>query len=164
MILLTRILQSVSSFRSMQRLVIMLACSLVLVATFICFLAYSYFSFNQESRERLGALGDIIGADVGAALSFGDEQAVSKSLAALKADPSVKQLFVLNELDHVSAYYHQEAAALPADLPQRLITLRSEINRHYFELSPGVERPVIRDGIRLGTILIEQDEHIIIKK
>src|SRR6185369_4158829 len=103
-----RIFRSVPSFRSKQRLVIMLACYIVLVATLFCFIAYSFFSFNMESRERLAALSDIIGADVGAALAFGDNQAVTISLAALKADPSIKQLFVLNDQDQVSAYYHQK--------------------------------------------------------
>ncbi|NVN91189.1 MAG: EAL domain-containing protein [Desulfuromonadales bacterium] len=162
--ILKRIFQSVSTFRSMQRLVIMLACSIVLVATLLSFLVYSYVSFNQESRERLGALGDIIGADVGAALSFGDEQAVTKSLAALRADPSIKQLFVLDEKGHVSAYYNKNTFMKPADLPQRLITLQSEVKRKIFELSPGVERPIIKDGSRLGTILIEQDEYILTRK
>jgi len=158
------IFRSVPSFRSKQRLVIMLACSIVLVATLFCFFAYSYFSFNHESRERLGALSDILGADVGAALAFGDNQAVTKSLTALRADPSIKQLFILDDQDQVSAYYHQNMDAEPEDLQQRLRTLRSEVRQHLFELSPGVERPVSRDGIPLGTILIEQDEQIIIKK
>lgn len=159
-----RIFQSVSSFRSMQRLVIMLACSIVLVATLCCFLVYSYISFNQESRERLGALSDIIGADIAAALSFGDELAVNKSLAALRADPSIKQLFVLNEHNQISAYYHHDMNAVPADLQQRLKTLQSEITLHIFELSPGVERPVLMEGIRLGTILVEQNEAVITRK
>jgi diguanylate cyclase (GGDEF)-like protein len=158
------ILRSVSSFRSKQRLVIMLACSIVLVATLACFLVYSFLSFNQESRERLGALGDIIGADIGAALSFGDEQAIAKSLESLRADPAVKQLFVLNDQGQISAYYNQKMEVPPADQQQRLEILRSETKRHIFELSPGVERPVSRGGMRLGTILVEQDESIIIQK
>jgi PAS domain S-box-containing protein len=158
------ILRSVSSFRSKQRLVIMLACSIVLVATLACFLAYSFLSFNQESRERLGALGDIIGADVGAALSFGDEQAVAKSLESLRADPAVKQLFVLNDQGQISAYYNQKMKDPPADLQQRLEILRSETTQQVFELSPGVGRTIKWGGMSLGTILVEQDESVITRK
>jgi diguanylate cyclase (GGDEF)-like protein len=161
---IAHIFRSVSSFRSKQRLVIMLACSIVLITTLFCFLAYSFVSFNRESCERLGALGDIIGADIGAALAFGDEQAINKSLSALRADPSIKQLFVLNEDNRVSAYYHQKMDARPDNLPQRLLTLQSETKQNLFQLSPGVERPVSREGIRLGTILIEQNESIITRK
>lgn len=159
-----RIFRLVSSFRNKQRLVIMLACFVVMATTLFSFLVYNYISFNQESRERLGALGDIIGADVGAALAFGDQQSVSKSLVALRADPSIKQLFVLNENGEVSAYYHLGMDVVPDDLQERLKILQSGVKQHLFELSPEVERSVIRDGIRLGTILIEQDEHIIIEK
>ena len=60
--------------------------------------------------------------------------------------------------------YHQEMDAVPDDLQQRLRALRSKTGQHVFDLSPEVERPVIREGIHFGTILIEQDEHIIIKK
>jgi PAS domain S-box-containing protein len=158
------ILRSVSSFRSKQRLVIMLACSIVLVATLVCFLAYSFISFNQESRERLGALGDIIGADIGAALSFGDEQAIAKSLESLRADPAVKQLFVLNDQGQISAYYNQKMKDPPADLQQRLEILRSETTQQVFELSPGVGRTIKWGGMSLGTILVEQDESVITRK
>lgn len=162
--LIERIFRSVSSFRSKQRLVIMLACSIVLVVALFCFFAYIYFSINQESRTRLGAIGDIIGADISAALAFGDQQAITKSLEALRADPSIKQLFVLNENGHVIAYYHQNMAVAPEDIHQRLETVRSEIRQKIIELSPKMERTVFRDGIRLGTILIEQDEHVITEK
>ena len=103
MTVIEHIFRPITSFRDKQRLLILLACSIVLVATLLCFIAYSYFSFNQDSRTRLGALGDIIAADVGTALASGDEQAVTKTLATLRADPSIKQLFVLNEHDQVSA-------------------------------------------------------------
>ena len=61
----------------------MLACSIVLVVSLLSSLCYTYFSFNRESRQQLSVLGDIIGADVGAALAFGDDEAVTKSLTAL---------------------------------------------------------------------------------
>ena len=63
--LLERIFRPDSSFGSKQRTVIMLACSIVLIVTLFSFFGYTLFSFNQESRNRLNALGDIVGADVG---------------------------------------------------------------------------------------------------
>jgi diguanylate cyclase (GGDEF)-like protein len=156
--------RSISSFRSKQRLVIMLACSIVLVATLLIFLTVSVFTFNEESRERLSTISDIIGADVGAALAFGDDQAVTKSLATFKADSSINQIFVMNEQDQVRAFYQQKVNVAPTDLQQHLNNLRSKTKKYFFVLNPALERPVSRDGIHLGTILIEQDEHIITKK
>lgn len=156
-----RIFLSVSSFRSKQRLVVMLACSLVLVITLLCFIAYTIFSFSRESRERLGTLSDMIGADVGAALEFGDGLAVTKSLEALRGDPTIRQLFVLDENGHIRAYYHHVDYVVPTDLQQQLIATRTEAEELTFDLCPIVEKPIMRDGSRLGTILIEQDDHVI---
>jgi signal transduction histidine kinase/CheY-like chemotaxis protein len=159
-----RIFRPVSRFRSKQRLGIMMACSIVLIATLFSSLAYNYYSFKRESRDRLITLADIIGADVGAALAFGDKQAVAKSLEPLRADPSVKLLFVLDMQEQISAYYHPDADAAPADLTQHLIKVRSEAEKFTFNFSLEVERPIIWGGVRLGTILIEQDEHTFTKK
>jgi diguanylate cyclase len=142
----------------------MLSCSIVLLATMVSFLVYSYFAFNQDSLERLGTLGDIIGADVGAALAFADDQAVTKSLAAFKSDSSINQIVVLNDQNQVSAFYHQKMDKMPGDLQQHLRELRSKANNVHFVLNPVLERPVNRDGVRLGSVIIEQGEHVIASK
>ena len=160
--IIEHIFRLVPSFRGKQLLVIMLACSIVLVTTTTCFLAFSYLSFNHESRVRLEALGDIMGADIGAALVFGDYPAITKSLEVLRADSSVKELFVLNEHDQLSAYYYQKLPVVPDNVQQRLNALRSEVRKtSIIDLSPGIERIISRAGKRLGTILIEQDEHVV---
>lgn len=162
MLSINHIIRKARSFRSKQRLVIMLACCIVLVVTLFCFLLHNLFSFNQEGRERLGALGDIIGADIGAALAFNDHQAVAKSLVALRADPSIKQLFVLNERDQLVSYYHQKIGEVPAALQQqRLNTLRFEARGNVFELRPTATRPVVWEGAHFGTIILEQDDKVI---
>ena len=162
--LIERRFRSLSSFRSKQRLIIMLSCSIVLLTTMISFLVYSFFAFNQDSRERLGMLSDIIAADVGAALAFADDQAVSKSLAAFKADESINQIIVLNEQNQVSAFYHQKMDKMPGNLQQYLRELRSKAGKYLFVLNPVLESPVSRDGIHLGSVIIEQGEHVISRK
>ena len=53
----------------------------------------------------------------------------------------------------------------PPDLQGRLGDLRSGVLRpHLLELNPVVERPVVREGGRLGTILIEQDERVLMRR
>jgi len=153
-----------SSFRSKQRRVIMLACSIMLVITLISFISYNYYVFNQERHKRLETLADIIGADIGAALAFGDEQGVTKSLDSLKADPSIRQLLVLNENDEICAYYPQKKGRAAVDLQRELNKARVKAGQKLFNLEPVVERGIIRDNVRLGTILIEQDKHIITDK
>jgi TMAO reductase system sensor TorS len=162
--IIEQIFRSVSSFRSKQRLVIMLACSIVLVVTLLSLLAYNIFSFNNENRARLCALGDVIGADIGAALAFDDAQAITKSLATLRGDPTIKQIFILNQQGLVSGYYHQTMDGAPNDLQQRLTTLQSNVKQHIWGLGLSVERAVISRDERLGTILIEQDKQIVTDK
>jgi diguanylate cyclase (GGDEF)-like protein len=156
--------RSVSSFRSKQRLIIMLSCTIVLLATMVSFLVYSYFAFNLDSRERMGTLGDIIGADVGAALAFADDQAVTKSLAAFKADSSINQIVVLNDQNQVSAFYHQKMDKIPGDQQKHLRELRAKAKNLLFALNPVLERTVSRDGVVLGSVIIEQGEQVITRK
>jgi len=162
--IIKHMLRPITSFSDKQRMLILQACSIVLITSMFCFLAYSFYSINEDSRARLSALVDVIGADMTAHMTFGDSRALTESLAVIKADSSIKQVFVLNGQDQVIAYYHQNPGASSNELQQSLKSLRSEIREQLFELSPGVESTVIRDGVRLGTVLIEQSEHIIINK
>lgn len=162
--IIKHMLRPITSFSDKQRMLILQACSIVLITSMFCFLAYSFYSINEESRARLSALVDVIGADMTAHMTLSDSRAVTESLAVIKADSSIKQVFVLNRQDQVIAYYHQNTGVPPNELRQGLKSLRSEIREQLFELSPGVESTVIRDGVRLGTVLIEQSEHIIIDK
>jgi len=149
------------SFRSR----IMLVCTIVLVMAIFCFIIFSWFFSNVESRARLTATGDIIAADVGAALAFGDHRSISKSLTALKADRSIKQIFILDDQDHVFAYYHQEGLKpAPVTLQLQLNSLKADIRKGLLTWSIKVERPIIRDGVRLGTVFLEQNERIPINK
>jgi diguanylate cyclase (GGDEF)-like protein len=130
----------------------------------LCFLVYSYYSVNGESRERLAAQGDIVGDDVAEKMTQGDMQAVTKSLAFLKADSSIKQFFVVNEQDQIISNYNHSLDVAPDELQNHLKSLKSEINHKIIDLSPGVEIPIINNGLRIGTIFIEQNEQIIISK
>ncbi len=156
---------SVGSFRNKQRLVIMLACLVVLMASFVCFLVHNYISFNRESVNRLVSLSDIVAIDVGAALTFGDDQAIARSLVSLRADPSIKQFFVLNEQGRISARYSQDTAFLqPEDNNIQLELLRKKVGASIWNLAIVVERPIYRDGSRVGTTLVEQDSRVIADK
>jgi len=159
--IIERIFRSVSSFRNKQRLVIMLACSIVLIVTLLCFLAYSIFSFRRDSCARLGAVADIIAADVGAALSFGDHKAITRSLESLRADPSIKQVFILDEQGETCSYYHQSIESPRDELQQILSRINNESRIFPSDMSPEVKRPIIWETTNLGTIIIEQDERII---
>ncbi|NTW98675.1 MAG: EAL domain-containing protein [Geobacteraceae bacterium] len=161
-----RIFRHTNTFLGQQRLVIMLVCTVVLAISQGSTLIYEYVSFNHDSRARLGAMADIIASDISAALVFGDNKAIQKTLQSLEADPSITQLFVLNDRSEVAAFYVRGSSMqTPLELEQRLQRVRREMDQStLFELSLDVSRPIIHDGVHLGTIMLELDSSIILNK
>lgn len=168
--------QHFNSFRWQQRLVIMAACSIVLLMSLIGSIASEYISFNHENRARLGALADIIAADISAALVFEDTVAINKTLKSLKADQAIVQLFVFNARGEVAGWYGrsdrqkehldiEQSLKMPRDIEQSLnLIKRQENEQSFFELSPKVIRPIFHDGVNLGRILIELDSSVLVRK
>ncbi|OGT98420.1 MAG: hypothetical protein A2079_04450 [Geobacteraceae bacterium GWC2_48_7] len=161
-----------STFHGQQRLVIMVACTIVLLVSLGSSLINEYISFNRDSRTRLGALADIVAADISAALVFDDSKDIDKTLSALKADPSIKQLFVLNNRGEIAGWYDggnswydgKNSQHLLRDVEQRLQLLREESKESFFNLSPSASRPIFLDNEHLGFILVELDSKVIISK
>jgi diguanylate cyclase len=155
-----------TSVRDQQRLAIMLVCSLVLIVSLASSLVYDFYSFSRESRARLGAMADIIAADISAAMIFNDSEAVSKSLQALEADPAILQLFVLNEQKQPVAFYIRgNKKQVPPDLADRLKNLQQGLSsQSLLQVSPEVSRPITHDGVTLGSILVELDSSIFLNK
>lgn len=148
-----------------QRLAIMLVCTIVLCISLGSSMIYEYISFTHDSRTRLGALADIIAAEVSAALVFGDNTAIEKSLQSLNADPSITYLIVLNDQGKVAAQYvRQDLPQKPSDIEQRLAQIRKRINTSIHKFSLEVSRPIIHDGEQLGIILLELDSSLFLKK
>ncbi len=165
MTLLKRIFVHSHSFLGQQRLAIMLVCTIMLILSLGGSQISEYASFNRDSRARLVALADIIASDISAALLFGDNNAIEKTLLSLKADPSITQLFVLNAEGVVAAsYLREDLRRIPPDLKQRLKVIRQEVHETVFDLSPEISRPIILDGVQLGTILLELDSSIFLNK
>jgi len=150
------------SFRSR----IMLISTITLVLALSCFVLFSWFSYTHESRARLSATGDIIATDIGAALAFGDDPAITKALAVFKADPAIHRIVVLDSNNQVRAYYHQAEASLKGSVPDehRPEALSTGVANGLFAAAIIVERPVLKDELRLGTVVIEQNARIIINK
>lgn len=161
--LIETILRRVDNFYGKQRLLIMASCVIVLVTSMLCYLSYSYVFYNRESHARLEALADIVAADVGAALAFSDYDSINRSLRAFRFDSSIKQLVVMDDQGRVCASYSGQGVEVPPEeLRQSLKRIRSVDGRHLIELCPGVERPIVRSGVLLGSVVARQDESIII--
>ncbi|MCG6535574.1 MAG: diguanylate cyclase, partial [Syntrophales bacterium LBB04] len=162
---LKRLFLHTNSFLGQQQLAIMLVCTVILTVSQGSSLVSEYISFNHDSRARLAALADIIAADISAALLFGDNKAIEQTLLSLKADPTIIQLFVLNAEGVLTAsYLRTDQRQTPSELEQRQKLIRQKVNKTGFELSLEVSRPIIHDRVQLGTILLELDSGIFLKK
>ena len=162
---LKRLFLHTNSFLGQQQLAIMLVCTVVLTLSQGGSLVSEYVSFNHDSRGRLAALADIIAADISAALLFGDNKAIEQTLLSLKADPTIIHLFVLNAEGVLAAsYLRSDLQQTPSDLEQRLKLIRQEVHETIFILSPEVRRPIIHDGVQLGTICLGLDRGIFLNK
>jgi len=144
---------------------IMLISTVTLVMGLSCFVLFSWFSYTHESRARLSATGDIIATDIGAALAFGDYQSITQALAAFKADPSIWRIIVLDADGHPRACYHQtDQLHDDRSLQCSLETVRTRSGGGLFALNIAVQRPVMKDTLHLGTVVLEQNAQIIINK
>jgi hypothetical protein len=152
---------SAASFRGR----IMLISTVTLVMALSCFVLFSWFSYIHESRTRLIATGDIIATDIGAALAFGDDLAITKALAVFKADPAIHQIVVLDSNNKVRASYHQDAASQEGSSSEhRHKAIRIGAGRGPFTPTVVVECPVLKDELQLGTVVIEQSPRVIMHK
>lgn len=156
-----------TSFRNQQRLAILLVCSFVLIVSLVSSLAFDFYSFSRESRARLGALADIIAAEISAAVMFDDRTAIHKSLQALAADPAIAQLFVVDPHDRLIASYIREGTtrnsydASAARLSELKTSLATDPP---LQISPKVRRPIRHDEVNLGSILVQLDSSLFINK
>lgn len=162
---LKRLFRNYKSFCGQQRLAIMLACTIILIISQSTSLIYDFTSFRRESRARLGAMAEIIASNLSSAMVLGDSLAIEKSIQSMKSDPSIIQLFVLNNRGKVTSYYERGSnQQLPNDVEQRLKELGHGFKNSFFEFSPKVSRPIIYEGKKLGTILLELDSSIFLNK
>ena len=104
MTLLGLILPRVTGIRGRQRLLIVLACSLVLVAALAASLACGLLVSGREDRDRLASLGGVLAAQMGTAAA-GDDAAVARTLDSLRADPGISRAAVLDAAGRARAQY-----------------------------------------------------------
>jgi signal transduction histidine kinase/ActR/RegA family two-component response regulator len=134
--------------------VMLLTCAAVMLITSAAFFAYEYVTFRQLTLRNLEILGKAIAANSTAALAFDNPDDAREALSAFKAQPHVLSArLLLNDGRLVASYADgSRGAASPAiPAPQRRDGYRFE-----GETLIGVQ-PVVQDGRRLGTLILEAD-------
>ena len=133
-------------------LITMLTSSVVLVLACGAFLGYEKVTFERTMSRDLAILGDVIGDNSTAALTFSDRDAARGVLASLRAQKHVTSACVYGTDGHPFATYQRDSG------PGSAWPARARDNA--FERSArslGVFRPIVLDHETIGTVYVRSD-------
>lgn len=129
----------------------MLSSTLALLLASLAFLAYDQFTFRRGMVHKLSTLGEIIGDNSTASLSFNDRESAEQTLGTLSAQPHIASACIYTvEGDLFANYAHQDGKE---DCP-----LTPGENGHRFEKnSLDLFQEIVLDGEKIGTIYLQSD-------
>ena len=133
-------------------LITMLTSTVVLVLACGAFLGYELLTFQRTMARDLAILGDVIGDNSTAALTFGDSDAATGVLASLRAQKHVVSACVYGPDGRAFATYRRD--------PGTAVAWPERARDDAFERKPqwlGVFRPVVLDHENIGTVYIRSD-------
>jgi hypothetical protein len=81
--------KTIRPIKSKLMMIIMLICAGALILACGSFAVYETLAVRHTMAQELKLVADLIGSNSAAALAFGDPQAASETLSALKTDPHV---------------------------------------------------------------------------
>ena len=140
------------SLRRKLTLITMLTSVLVLVLTCGAFLGYELVTFREGMSRDLGILGDVIGNNSTAALTFHDPSAARDALSALRAQKHVVAACIYDQHGQPFANYRRDRDTGDA-WPARAQGASVQGTNQWL----GVFRPVQLDGETIGTVYIRSD-------
>jgi signal transduction histidine kinase/CheY-like chemotaxis protein len=118
------------------------------------FLCWDYVTVRNGQIENLRPLADMIGASSTAAISFGDREAASDTVATLASKAGITRSLIFDKRGATFAGYTRGDTASPAKtVPQRDVTTVVTWDR------VGVFRQITLGADTLGTVYVESDRH-----
>jgi signal transduction histidine kinase/CheY-like chemotaxis protein len=144
-----------TNLRLRQKLTLntMLTSVVVLVLACGAFMGYELLTFKRTMTRDLAILGDVIGDNSTAALTFGDNDAAKGVLGSLRAQKHVVSACVYGPEGDAFAMYRRDAGNDTPGWPDHPTESASERSPHWL----GVFRPITLDNDRIGTVYIRSD-------
>ena len=130
----------------------MLTSVVALVLACGAFLGYELLTFERTMNRDLAILGDVIGDNSTAALTFGDNEAASGVLASLRAQKHVIAACVYGPDGAPFANFRRDAGDMP-QWPARALAVTTERTSRWL----AVSRPIVLDHETIGTVYIRSD-------
>lgn len=140
----------VHSLARKMTLMALLASSVALCTLMLAFLVFDNSRSHSQLQERLATLGDVVGQNSTAALSFNDRLAAVEVLRALQAEPPVVYACLYDLSGRLFAQYTR-----PDMRPSCVPTLPKKPPGDAYHAS--IMRPVMHHQERVGTVLLSSD-------
>ena len=145
------------SIRHKLMVIMLLASGIVLFLASLVFVGSEARHYRTELREELTALAEIIGRNSSASLTFGDHDDARKTLATLSAKPHIQAVFLLDAEGRFFSAYRAKGAEYAVKPPDELLRTASRDALWDWDGDMEVARPIILDGQRIGTVIIQSD-------
>jgi PAS domain S-box-containing protein len=144
-----------STIKRKLTLIIMLTCSVALVLACGAILVFEHAGTKQLLKHNTQVMGNVIGANSSAALSFKDKAAAKETLGALRAEPYVLSACLYNREGEVFATYYRDGVkeTAPPPVGEEGLTFSATTLNHFHK--------IMLDGEIIGTVLIQSDLRLI---
>jgi signal transduction histidine kinase len=145
-----RVVQAMSIRRKLT-LIIMAITSVVLLLACLALAGYDLVTMRRAEPRKLATLADVLAGNSTAALTFGDAQAATEVLSALKAEPHITAACIYTRNGQPFARYARDRAT-------PLFPLVPQQDGSYFVDDQLIQfRPIQFAGDSIGTVYIASD-------
>jgi sigma-B regulation protein RsbU (phosphoserine phosphatase) len=138
------------SIRSKLMTGFMLTSLAALLLTLGALAAYDRVTFRDEVLRDVDTLAGIIGENASSRVAFNDRQSAEETLAALRAQPQITGAGIYDSKGSLFATY---ARAKSGDKPGAVPRDGTSIDAQHI----SVARPVLFNGVRVGTVSVRSD-------
>lgn len=150
-------------------ILVMAASFVVVMVAFLAFAVSEAFSYRSSLRQEISALGEIVGTNTAAAVTFNDRIAAEETLSALRASPHIVATYVLADDGRVFAKYAAEGAdpdplkleregdgGHPENTEEVLAAIREEMEGLWnWDFDMEVVLPIFLDGQKVSTVIVQ---------
>lgn len=141
-------------------IIVMIASGAVVVVASLAMAISEVLSYRRSLLDEISTLGEIVGANTAAAVTFADRKAAEETLSALRAHPHILTAYILSADDRVFAMYAARDAGggRPEDARETLSPAGKETGparEGNFELRAVL--PIFLDGQKVSTVIITTD-------
>lgn len=144
------LLQDVPIQKKLMRIIILIS-GIVLLLACATFFIYEYYSFRQNTIQKLSTISNIISANSTAALTFENSKDAAEILSALKAEPNIVAACLYDKNNTIFSTY-------PANDGITSFPGKLKADGHYFGDSHIEEfQSIFQEDRHLGTLYIKSD-------